>query len=229
MRNSIGKAPLEDKQPPNRLLQVLIGVSLVIHFFILLHVAGIYRSNAMTYIELSVMDFSKPERRDIPRPRVRNNTPEVREVSRISVPMQHVPDIRLDKTDTDMPGALTEAIGIPDVGGLNANISQWQPGGASEYMTRKEYFDMLRMRVESRKKYPDNARKRQIEGSVKVGFSVETDGNVSDVKVLKTSRHPDLDHAALIAVKDAAPFPYPPAGLFDGPFKVSITIMFELM
>ena len=228
MRRQSGNISSEAKQPPNRLLQILIGVSLMIHFFILLHVAGIYRSNALTYIELSVSDFSNPVRRDIPRPRIRNKTPEVKEVSRIPVPIQHVPNIRIDKVDTAVPSALTEAIGIPDINGLNANIAQWQPGTDAEYVTRKEYFDMLRMRIESRKKYPDSARKRQIEGNVKVEFTVATDGNVSDIKILKTSRHPDLDQAALLAVKDAAPFPRPPASLFKDKFRLELAIFFEL-
>lgn len=224
-----GKIALGAKQPPNRLLQALIGVSLLIHFFILLHIAGIYRSNTLTYIELSVRDFSKPVGRDIPRPRIRNKTPDVREVSRIPVPTQHVPNIRIDTVDTAMPNALTEAIGNPDVIGLNANIAQWQPGTGAEYITRKEYFDMLRMRIESRKKYPDSARKRQIEGKVKVGFTVETNGRVSSVYVIKTSRHSDLDQAAVFAVKNAAPFPRPPAGLFKKKFRLEIAIFFELM
>ena len=219
----------ETKKPPNRLLQGLIGVSLVIHFFILLHVAGIYRSNALTYIELAVRDFSKPVGREIPRPRIRYKPPEIANTAKLNVPRHNVPNIHIDKVDTAAPCALTEAISMPDTGGLSADVAQWQPAGSTAYLTRSDYFDMLRMRIESRKKYPPTARKRQIEGRVEVGFLVGSDGSASDVAIVKTSRHPDLDRAALLAVQNAAPFPRPPSGLFDGPLKMTITIMFELM
>ena len=223
------KSISENKQTPNRLMQGLIGVSLVIHFFILLHIAGIYHFSSLTYIELSVKDFSKPAGRDIPHPRLRNKPPEIKDAAKVNISKLNVPRIKIDRVDTAAPNALTETIGIPDISGLSANVSQWQPVGMGDYMTRTDYFDMLRMRIESRKKYPDSARKRQIEGWVEVGFLVATDGSVSDVEITKTSRHPDLDRAARIAVKNASPFPRPPSGLFDGPLKMTITIMFELM
>lgn len=219
----------DNKNPPNRLLQVLIGISLIIHFFILLHIAGIYRSSALTYIELSVRDFSQSAGRDIPRPRMRNKPPQIKDPERANVVKQQVPDINIDKVDTTAPDALTEPISSFDISGVSESISQWQPVGATEYMSRGDYFDMLRMRIESRKKYPDAARHRQVEGRVEVGFLVATDGGVSDVEVIKTSRHPDLDQAALAAVKDAAPFPRPPSGLFSGPLKMTLTIVFELL
>lgn len=219
----------ENKNPPNRLLQVLIGISLIIHFFILLHIAGIYRSSALTYIELTVRDFSKSAGRDIPRPRARQKPPQIKDPARANVVKQQVPDINIDKVDTAAPDALTEPIGSFDINGVSESISPWQPVGATEYMSRGDYFDMLRMRIESRKKYPDAARNRQIEGRVEVGFQVAGDGGVTDVEVIKTSRHPDLDRAALAAVKEAAPFPRPPSGLFSGPLKMTLTIVFELL
>lgn len=219
----------ENNQTSNRLLQVLVGISLFIHFFLLLHIAGIYHCSALTYIELSVKDFSKPVGRDIPHPRLRNKPPEIKDTAKLNIAKQHAPKMHIDKIDTAAPGALAEAIGIPDISGLSADVSKWQPIETAAYMTRTDYFDMLRMRIESRKNYPDSARKRQIEGRVEVGFSVAADGSVSGVEIVKTSRHPDLDRAALVAVKNAAPFPRPPSGLFSGPLKVTITIMFELM
>ncbi len=208
---------------------MLIGISLVVHFFILLQIAGIYDIRSMSYIELSVRDFQKPEGRDIPRPRPRYKPPEVKDPAKLSVPRPRVPNINVENIDTAAPTALTEAISVPDTSGLSADVARWEPSGTAAYATRSDYFDMLRMRIESRKKYPDRARLRQIEGRVEVGFLVSHDGGVTDVEVVKTSRHPDLDRAALLAVENAAPFPRPPSALFDGPLKMTITIMFELM
>jgi len=207
----------------------MVAVSFLIHCVIFMHIAGIYRSRAQTFIELTVRDFSNSRERDIPRPRLRNKTPEIKDVKQIQIANPHVPKIRMDRVDTPSANPLTEQIGVPEIPVLAGDMARWQPSQAEGYMSRADYFDMVRMKIESRKKYPEAARKRQIEGRVEVGFSIGPDGSVYDAAVVKSSRQPDLDRAALIAVKDAAPFPRPPTHLFNGPLKMTITIMFELM
>jgi len=223
------KFPSENKKKPNRLLWGMVGVSFLIHCVIFMHIAGIYHSKALIFIELSVRDFSKPPGREIPRPRLREKPPEIKDVKQIQIATPHVPKITTERVETAAPHPLTETIGVPEIPGLSSDMAGWGSVSSSAYMTRADYFDMVRMKIESRKKYPDTARKRQIEGRVEVEFSLGVDGNVTDVSVKKTSRHPDLDRAALLAVRDAAPFPRPPGRLFDGPLRMTITIMFELM
>jgi protein TonB len=219
----------ENKRKPNRLLQGMIVISLLIHGVIFMHIAGIYRSNALTFIELTVRDFSDPPGREIPRPRMRSNPPEIKDLKQIHIPKPQVPKIFLDKVDTPSASTLTESMGVPEIPGVASDMARWQPGATGDYMSQADYFDMVRMRIESRKKYPDAARKRQIEGRVEVAFILGPDGSVAEASVTKTSRHPDLDRAALLAVQNAAPFPRPPSRLFEGPLKMTITIMFELM
>lgn len=211
------------------MLQGMILASLLIHCFIFMHIAGIYRSKALTLIELSIHDFSKPPGREIPRPRLRENPPEIRDPKQIQIPKPHAPKIPVDRMDSPSASPIAESIGVPEIPGVAGDAGRWQPLSAGDYMSRGDYFDMVRMKIESRKKYPAAARRRQIEGRVEVEFSLREDGNVTEVSVKKTSRHPDLDRAALLAVRDAAPFPRPPGHLFDGPLKMTITIMFELM
>lgn len=214
-------------------MQGLIGISILIHIVLLMHIAGIYRSEALTFIELTVQDMTKPVGRTIPRPRIMNQTPEVTRVENIRIAKQQpIPSINMDTVSEVSPSNLTEQIAVPNIPGFSGNISQWQPvgiAGASQYLSREDYYDMLLLKVESRKTYPRSARNRQIQGSVDVGFTLETDGNVSNLKIVKTSRHPELDQAALDAVKNASPFPRPPLGLFSGPKKMTIKIQFELM
>lgn len=223
------KSASENKKRSNRLLQGLILVSLLIHCVIFIYIAGIYRSSALTFIELSVRDFSKPPGRDIPRPRQRQKPPEISDPKQIHIPKPYVPRIPVDRMETPSASRLAESIGVPEIPGVAGDAGRWQPLSAGDYMSRGDYFDMVRMKIESRKKYPDAARRRQIEGRVEVEFTLEPDGSVADATVIKTSRHPDLDRAALLAVRDAAPFPRPPARLFEGPLRMTIIIMFELM
>ena len=49
-------------------------------------------------------------------------------------------------------------------------------------------------------KYPESARKAKISGKVVVAFMVNTDGSVSDVRLLKTVE-PSLDNEALRVVR----------------------------
>ncbi|MBW2655963.1 MAG: energy transducer TonB [Deltaproteobacteria bacterium] len=87
---------------------------------------------------------------------------------------------------------------------------------------------MLRLKIESHKKYPDTARLRYLEGRVKIHFMIAKDGRISDLKIVKPARHNSLNKAVLKAVRDSAPFPVPPSNLFKESLKIEITIVFEL-
>lgn len=205
----------------------MLVLSLGVHAVIFMHIADIYRTNDLTVIELTVREENSPAR-SIPRPRMRHKTPEVNEVNKIEARKPHVPRIKMDPVEADTPEAVTEEIAMPDTSGLSADVADWQPGGTPDYLNKGDYFDMLRLKIENKKKYPASAQKRQIEGRVIVKFTVSPDGQVASAEIVESSRHSALDQAALNAVKNAAPFPRPPLKLFDGPLKMKITIMFEL-
>jgi protein TonB len=102
------------------------------------------------------------------------------------------------------------------------------PDGPGEYVTTNSYLEMVRLRIERYKRYPDAARCRNIEGRVTIRFIIKPDGGVRDVEVAKCSRNRALDLAALKAVQDAAPFPKPPSHLFKGAIPLELMIVFEL-
>jgi len=215
------------KKQPNWVLWSMVLVSLGIHAVIFIHITGLYRSNALNVIELTVRE-EEPPARSIPRPRVRHKTPQVSEVNKIQVPKPHMPQMKMDQIEADSPDTITEQIAMPDTSGISSGVADWQPPGSPEYLSQGDYFDMLRLKIESKKEYPSAAQKRQIEGRVVVGFTIDPDGRVTSAEIVQSSRHSALDQAALNAVKTASPFPRPPAKMFDGPLEMKITIMFEL-
>jgi len=219
-----------EKRQPNWILRIMVAVSLAVHAVIFMHITGLYNSRTLSVIEVAVRD-EDPRGRSIPRPRRRHETPKTSEVKKIDVSKPHVPQMKMERVETDCPDSISEEIAMPDTSGLSAGVADWQPGAvaSSDYLTRGDYFDMLRMKIQSRKKYPERARQRQIEGRVVVGFTLDEAGGVTAAEVVKSSRHPSLDRAAVRAVKAAGPFPRPPAKLFEGPLRMTITIMFELM
>ena len=233
---SVSKKPIlhsvesVSKTKPNWLLRGLVGVSLGIHLVIFLHISGIYNSKALTYIELTLQDMSKPPARSIPRPRHRPKAPQPLDVKRLKVAQRVMPQlkpIKIEPAEKDLPDSLVEGISMPDIPvtpGLN--IADWNPGDLVE--TPSSYLEMVRLKIERHKAYPDIARVRQIEGLVTIRFVITPKGHVRAAEVVKTSRHKVLDTAALRAVRDAAPFPKPPRRLFKGRVPLEITIVFEL-
>ncbi|PYT09492.1 MAG: hypothetical protein DMF49_01990 [Acidobacteria bacterium] len=76
------------------------------------------------------------------------------------------------------------------------------------------------MKVEP--EYPEMARKARVEGKVIIEAVIDTDGNVVDVKVLRSI--PLLDKAAIEAVKR---WKYRPAMQHGRPVKVYFTVVVE--
>ncbi len=68
-------------------------------------------------------------------------------------------------------------------------------------------LDAIRRRIERTIFYPNEARRRGIEGTVELLFTLSADGHVQGVWVLRSSGSPILDEAAIQVVKQAAPYP----------------------
>jgi protein TonB len=220
---------------PNWLFRFLIAVSLAIHTLIFMQISGLYRSNALSCIELTLEDLSKPLARNIPRPRHRpKEPPPVEDVKRIEVtqrPMPVLKPLKIEPLDKDLPDSLVEPIGKPDTDlTRGVPIANWNPGNlyTGDFFGPQDYLEMVRLRIERHKKYPEDASNRQIEGQVTVRFVITTEGEATDVEVVSTSGRGVLDAAAVAAVKAASPFPRPPVRFFKGPIRLEIKVLFEL-
>ncbi|OEU82279.1 MAG: hypothetical protein BA865_15010 [Desulfobacterales bacterium S5133MH4] len=211
----------------------MLIVSSVIHFFILLHICGIYKSSALNFIELTLQNISKPVTRSIPRPRHRpklSDQPQEIKKLRVTQLIPRLKPIELEPVEKDLPDSLVEGISMPDIPDVpSPDISDWSPDqSAYDYTTTDSYLEMVRLKIERHKKYPDSARIRQIEGSVTVRFVITPEGDIKSANIVKTSGNRALDGAALMAVKEAAPFPKAPAHLFKGEIPLELNIVFEM-
>ncbi|MFH1953163.1 MAG: energy transducer TonB [Pseudomonadota bacterium] len=139
--------------------------------------------------------------------------------------------------ESDLPESLVERIYIPNTETPNVpglNISDWTRNNPlatqdqCQAITKTSYLEIVRLKIESLKKYPKAARVMQIEGRVTISFIILPIGKAESIKVVKSSRFEILDKAALKAVKDASPFPEPPVRLFGGKIPLKITIVFDL-
>jgi protein TonB len=89
----------------------------------------------------------------------------------------------------------------------------------------QNYLALVMQRVERHKNYPRVARRRGLEGSVRIRFQIAADGSVRALNL--EDGHSLLQAAARRAVENAMPFPPPPPGAAK-PCPIAFTMLFEL-
>lgn len=72
-----------------------------------------------------------------------------------------------------------------------------------------DYLGFIQQRVNSFIVYPTSARLNGWEGVVKVKFVLSENGRIKEIDVAESSGYPLLDATAIMAVKDASPYPFP--------------------
>lgn len=70
--------------------------------------------------------------------------------------------------------------------------------------------------------YPDEARRRNLSGELELEVTLNADGSLLDIKLLRSSGHEVLDEAARRIVRLAAPFAAVPANVLDGDSELRI-------
>jgi TonB family protein len=151
-------------------------------------------------------------------------------------PVNHLPGDAKDAS-ADMAMISDELIPSPgggsgtggDSSGVVDTSESSAAGGSGGFGSKMSYLDMVRIKIEKQKKYPESAQQRNIEGQVTVEFSISLDGRITDPCVSKSSGHPLLDLAAMDAVKKASPFSSPPREFFTEAIHINLPIRFELI
>jgi protein TonB len=131
-------AVLENRKAPNRLLRILLGVSVLAHFFVLVYFAAPPLRETPKVIELTVRE-KPPPRRTVPRPPPRSQPLEipretVREVLR-TIPVAPAEPARADAVQ---PAPLPARAPVPQPADVPAlRISEWAPERASNKVAQK--------------------------------------------------------------------------------------------
>ena len=77
------------------------------------------------------------------------------------------------------------------------------------------YAQAIKDRIAGQWKYPQEARKKNLEGRLVALFSLNREGTLTRLDITKTSGHEVLDREAERAIRNAAPFP---------PFPSTVTV-----
>ncbi|MBF0174911.1 MAG: energy transducer TonB [Magnetococcales bacterium] len=87
------------------------------------------------------------------------------------------------------------------------------------------YFSRLKERIEQGWIYPERAKNLNLSGNLRLKFTIDRDGNLLALNILRSSGESILDESALNAVKGAAPFaPFPQDWQLE---KIHVTTTFE--
>jgi protein TonB len=93
---------------------------------------------------------------------------------------------------------------------------------------KANYYAMVSAHLNQRKKYPTEARKAREQGVVKVRFTVDRNGNISNVSITGSSGHAILDQATLALMQRVAPLPTMPASMTQDRVTISLPIDYSL-
>jgi protein TonB len=238
------------------MVAITLAISLVIHLFLFLIFSRVPAVRTITVSDIAFQDVAEPPERSIPRPRPMTDQElthmddlkdiaDFRPNERITPPAGPV---KTDATAQRVSAAMFagqsddgavggESISVPVVPAVqmvayNPNLSQWNPRDigniATDFSTPQTYLDMVKIKIERYKEYPEPARSRRMEGTVTIRFILTLNGEVKDTQIVKSSKYGVLDEAALKALQDAVPFPKPPTQLFKRDIPLQIDIVFEL-
>jgi TonB family protein len=92
---------------------------------------------------------------------------------------------------------------------LAINFFLPQLANPSPVLITPDYIDSIQQKVNLCSIYPIAAKTKGWEGIVKVRFTISEDGRIKDIDIAKSSGYPLLDAAAMLAIKDASPYPFP--------------------
>jgi periplasmic protein TonB len=96
---------------------------------------------------------------------------------------------------------------------------------AGSLKKRDAYLSDLIRRIERKKFYPRVARRRNLQGNIRVKLSVRCNGSITNLRV--NGGHKLLESAAAKAVRNAAPFPRPPSGI-GCPLAINYSMRFKM-
>jgi TonB family protein len=90
------------------------------------------------------------------------------------------------------------------------------------------YAQAIKERIAGQWKYPQEARKKKLEGKLVVLFSLNKEGNLTRVEITRSSSHEVLDREAERAVQSAAPFPPFPSTITVSRLNINVSFDYTL-
>ena len=91
--------------------------------------------------------------------------------------------------------------------------------------SKMQYFKLIRETVNNHKIYPNKARRRGIQGSIKVKFTISKDGFLKNINILSGKKV--FYNSVKKAITESFPL-IPPKDIFDKDFSLELIIIYRL-
>ena len=86
------------------------------------------------------------------------------------------------------------------------------------------YFNRIKQAIEQNWQYPELALRYGLQGRLSLEFAVGANGELEQLRIVRSSGSQLLDDEALRAIKAAAPFPPIPSWIKGNPLSISVTM-----
>lgn len=131
------------------------------------------------------------------------------------------PDIKFDR------GTMAET--VPAIEPVREEENTEKTRLSSQYESLKQrYIRVLLKRIHRKKHYPRRARRNREEGEVLVSFVIRQSGDISDIRVSRSSGYVDLDKAAVKTLARVSPLQPLPDELGMTSWELAVPIAFDL-
>lgn len=170
---------------------------------------------------------------EVPQPREIMNTP--LEVPPVKAPLPSDP-VRVSPPRPEpvrpaqaAPASLAQpapAMSMPGGTGTDRNAPPIDNAKAKK--AQADYFAMIAAHLNRKKSYPTEAKKARQQGVVTVRFTVDRNGDVSDISIKRSSGHELLDSATLDLLRRVAPLPKMPSSMSRDSVTISLPIDYAL-
>jgi TonB family protein len=89
------------------------------------------------------------------------------------------------------------------------------------------YFNKIKQSIESEWEYPELALRYGLQGKLSLEFTIANDGQLAQLRLIRSSGSQLLDEEAIRAIKAAAPFPPIPPWIKPNPLPVSASMEYH--
>jgi len=89
------------------------------------------------------------------------------------------------------------------------------------------YFNRIKQSIESQWQYPELALRYGLQGKLSLEFTIANDGQLAQLRLIRSSGSQLLDEEAIRAIKAAAPFPPIPSWIKLNPLPISASMEYH--
>lgn len=92
---------------------------------------------------------------------------------------------------------------------------------------KSNYKGRVVAKLRRAKRYPKEAKRKKLTGTVRVSFTISKNGSVSGIRISRSSGHGILDQAALDMVRRASPMPKFPGDIKQAKMTLHVPVRFD--